>query len=83
MVLDRAHIRLVPDVFQNVASVRGGNADHFGNVQRGTTAKTDDAIRLVHLVGRSTFHHLAAGRIAKDPSKDGHIEPGQMRLEFS
>jgi hypothetical protein len=81
-VADGAHLRMVPDVLEDVAFVRGGHADHLGHVQRRAPAETDDAVGVVRLVGRRTVHHLAAGRVAEHAGKHGHVQPVEMGPEF-
>ena len=77
-----AHLRMVPDVFEDVAFVRGGHADHLGHVQCCAPAETDDAVGVMRLVRRRTIHDLAAGRVAEHASKHGHVQPAEVGPEF-
>ena len=74
---------VVPDVFQNIALVRGGQTDHLGHIQRRPAAQTNHAISPVRPVRRAARHHLAAGRVAEDARENRHIKAAQMGQELS
>jgi hypothetical protein len=77
-----AHLRVVPRVLDDVARVRGRDADHLGDVQRRAAAEADDAIGSVRLEGRRALHHLAGGRIAEHAAEHRDLEALQVAAEL-
>ena len=81
-LVDGPHLRVVPHVLEDVALVRGGDADHLGHVERRAAAEADHAIGAMRLEGGRARHHLAGGRVAEHAGEHGHLQPRQMGLEL-
>ena len=81
-LVDGSYLRMVPHVFEDVALVRGGDADYFGDVERRAAAEADHAIRAMGLERGRSLHHLAGGRVAEHAGEHGHLQPRQMGLEL-
>jgi hypothetical protein len=43
-LFDGPHLGVIPDIFEDVALVGGGDTHHFGDVQRSATTEADDAV---------------------------------------
>ncbi len=75
---DRAHLRMVPRILEDVAVVVRHQRDGLGHVQRGAAADADDRIRAMRLVRGRAGHHLAAHRVAEDLREHADGETGQV-----
>ena len=66
LVLDRAHLRMIPGVFEHVARVRRHQRDRLGDVERRAAAEADDRIGAMRAVRRDAVIDLALDRVAPD-----------------
>jgi hypothetical protein len=79
---DGTHLRVVPDVFDDVAVVHRHQRHDLRDVERGATAEGDHAVGTVRLERRRAGHHLAGGRVAEDAVEHADVQPAQVAAEF-
>jgi hypothetical protein len=82
-VRDRANLRMVPGVLQDVAFVHGHQRDRLGDVERGAPAESDDGIGRVRLEGAHAVDNLLARRVAMDAGIDLRVEGREAVAEVA
>ncbi len=78
---DRARLRVVPRVLENVAGVYHHQRDGFCDIERGSATDSDDAVGAVRVVGRHAFHDLAADRVSQDARENAVFHGAQIAQE--
>jgi hypothetical protein len=70
----RAHFRMVPGVFEDVAGVTRHQRDRLRDVECSAAAQADHRVGAVRLVGGDSFLDLAPHRVAPDAGEDADME---------
>ena len=77
-MLDRAHLRVVPRIFEDVTVMRCHERDGFGDVEGRAAAETDHGVGVMVLEGDRPAHCLARDGVAPDVGIHGDVETGQV-----
>ena len=79
---DRAHVRMIPSVFDRITGMRRKQTNDLGDIQRRAAAEANYAIRVMIAIGGCARHDLAGDGIALNPSKHAHFQAMQASFEL-